>query len=126
MIQRFASILNDPIIRHGFVPLKRLDNFLTLLVVTPLNIALLYQNKNFRMKRDVRYFPGTSLLLGIILWINQIFKDNDIKGSYKVDKSKPTELIDLITELDKRCPLLGSLLIIKPNELTRHTYIKFH
>ena len=30
-----------------------------------------------------------------ILWINQIIKDNDIKGEYKVDKNKPCKLISL-------------------------------
>ena len=30
-----------------------------------------------------------------ILWINQIIKDNTIKGEYKVDKNKPCNLISL-------------------------------
>ena len=33
-----------------------------------------------------------------ILWINQISKDNNIKGEYKVDKNKPCKLISLASD----------------------------
>ena len=36
-----------------------------------------------------------------ILWINQIIKDNDIKGEYKVDKNKPCKLISLSSYISK-------------------------
>ena len=31
----------------------------------------------------------------LILWINQISKDDNRKGAYKVDKNKPCKLISL-------------------------------
>ena len=106
MIQRFATILNidlDTLLKIGHILalLIKFTNSFFVSLVTPktpktkvgdklISGKIVYHHASNKIR--LTYF---SILCKQILWINQIIKDNDIKGEYKVDKNKPCKLISL-------------------------------